>query len=267
MTSSDRTDALRRALVTTVDAAPFQRRTPRRWTIVAAIAAFALAGAATGGAVAATRAGGGELTPEQLANAGAGMRQQAVGTRAELFGEEFLVEASGATTIDLGERPAGAEAIATSFACVDAGDYEVQLDGDFFMGFGCLETDTRPGGGSSTISLVAAGTHSLKITGPGRFIVWAQWATEDPIPPSSTAQTLAMADGVITRDEYLAGFDRFVACMMGAGYHVDGGNREAVILSYATPGAAFDHGTDERCYQPEFGDIDMTWQIAHQDDS
>ena len=49
---TDRTTELRRALVATVDAAPYEKPRPRRWVAVAAIAAFAVAGSVAGFATA-----------------------------------------------------------------------------------------------------------------------------------------------------------------------------------------------------------------------
>lgn len=265
---TDRTSQLRSALVTAVDATPPQRRLPRRHIAVAAIAAFALAGAATGGAVAATRAGSDEPSAERVQLSADRGRDIVVGTHADLFGDPFIFVGQGTTTVDLGEMPDGAATLALSMDCVDPGDYTTTIDDRLVSTEWCSdESIAQIGGGGGQIGVTGAGAHTLTVDGPGRYIIWAQWSAEHPVPPSSAAQTEAMEDGVVSREEYVAGFDRFVACMTGAGYHVDGGNREATFISYAIPGASVDDGTDRLCYEPEFQDIDMAWQIAHEDES
>jgi hypothetical protein len=265
---TDRTTELRHALVTTVDAAAYQRRGPRRQAVIAAVAAFAIAGAATGGAVATTLSGSDGPTPDDVALSGRVSQTIILGTHADVFGEPVNFLGQGTTTVDLGEIPDGATQLALALDCVDAGDYEMSIDGEWQMGAGCDdESVNQLGGSGGPIIVTGSGTHTLTITGPGRYIVWAQWSAEHPVPPTSEAQAEAMADGVVTREEYVAGFDRFKACMIGAGYHVDGGNRQAPIISYAIPSAAVDDGTERRCYEPEYMLIDTEWQLAHEDES
>ena len=265
---TDRTTELRHALVTTVDAAPLARRLPRRRIAIAAIAAFALAGATTGGAVASSLTGSDEPTDERVQLSGRLAEALIVGTHADLFGEPFTFLGQGTTTVDLGEMPVGATALALSMDCVDSGDYTTTIDDKAIGSEWCSdESIAQVGGGGGQIEVTGAGAHTLTISGPGRYIVWAQWSAEHPVPPTSVAQAEAMADGVVTREEYVAGFDRFVACMSGGGYHVDGGNRDGTFINYAIPGASVDDGTDRRCYEPEYMLIDMSWQAAHQDES
>ena len=270
MKQSDRTVELRHALVTTADAAPYQPRISRRRAVtIASIAAFALGGVATGGAVAtAAIAGSNDPTAEQVHYSGEISKQNIVGTHADLFGDPFNFLGEGTTSVDLGAIPPGATALAFGLDCVDSGNYDATIDGVRQMHIDCTDASIdQRGGGGGQLGVEGSGPHTLVITGSGRYIVWAQWAAEKPIPPSSEAQAEAMADGIVTREEYVAGFDRYVACMAGAGYHVDGGNRTATLISYSIVAAAVDDGTDQLCYDPEYKDIDMTWQIAHVDES
>jgi len=268
MKQSDRALELRHALVTTVDATPYQRRLPRRALAVAAVAGFVLAGAATGGAVASSFGDGNEPTEERVQLSGHLGQDLVVGTHADLFGEAVNLLGQGTTVIDLGEIPDGATALAFSIDCVDPGDYTTTIDDRLIGTEQCTaESIAQVGGGGLQFGVEGSGTHTLTISGPGRYIIWAQWSAEHPVPPSSAAQTEAMADGVITREEYVAGWDRYNACMVGAGYYIDGGNRDAPIILGSIPAAAVDDGTDRLCYEPEFQDIDMAWQIAHEDES
>lgn len=265
---TDRTTELRRALVTTVDAAAYQRRFARRYVVIAAIAAFAIAGAATGGAVATSLSVSDGPTPDDVALSGRVSQAAILGTHADVFGEPVTFLGQGTTSVDLGEIPKGATQLALALDCVDAGEYDMSIDGEWQMGAGCDdESPSQLGGGGGPIIVTGPGTHTLTVTGPGRYIIWAQWSAEHPVPPISEAQAEAMADDVVTREEYVAGFDRFKACMIGAGYHVDGGNRQAPIISYAIPSASVDDGTERRCYEPEYMLIDTEWQLAHLDDS
>jgi len=265
---TDRTSELRHALVATADAAPYQRRRPRASLVVSAIAAFALVGAATGGAVASTLGSSDGPSDEQIAASGLVLKNTIVGTHAQLFGTEYLFAGRDTESFSIGTRPDGAATLAFGFDCLDVGDFTMLIDDDWQMGMGCTdESAAQTGGGGSQLTVTGDGPHTLTISGTGSYIVWAQWSTENPVPPSSAAQNEAMADGVVTREEYVAGFDRFNACMVGAGYHVDGGNREATIISYAISGESVDDGTDRRCYEPEFMLIDTEWQIAHEDES
>ncbi len=191
-----------------------------------------------------------------------------VGTHADLFGDPFTLLGQGTTVIDLGEIPEGATTLALSMDCVDTGDYTTTIDDRAIGSEWCSdESIAQIGGGGGQIEVSGPGSHTLTISGPGRYIIWAQWSAEHPVPPSSVAQNEAMSDSVVTREEYVAGFDRFVACMTGAGYHVDGGDRTATFINYAIPGASVDDGTDRLCYEPEYMLIDMAWQLAHEDES
>ena len=258
---------LRRALVATVDAAPFSRRLPRRRLTSFAIAAFVLAGAATGGAVASVPRAGGELpTPEQVHDSGLVLKNGTVPDYATLYGTPFNFAASGTMTLNVGRQPEGATALAFGLDCLEAGTFEFAVDGTWFGSVTCDERDAdRLGGGGWPVEVFGGGTHIVKISGAGQFVVWAQWMSLPALLPSSTEQREAMADGVVTREEYVAGFQRFVTCIEAGGWHVDGdwvGDNETVI-SYALPSGAVDDGTERNCYGPEFEELDTAWQQAH----
>lgn len=265
---TDRTSELRHALVTTVDATVNQHRMPRRYVAIAAIAAFALAGAATGGAVAATFTGTDDPTEERVQLSGRLGQEIIVGTHADLFGDPINFLGQGTTVVDLGEMPVGATTLAFSMDCVDPGEYATSID-DRPIGTEQCTADSiaQVGGGGGQLGVDGSGAHTLTISGPGRYIIWAQWSAEHPVPPSSAAQTEAMADGVVTREEYVAGWDRYNACLNGAGYYIVGGDREAPFMTGGIPSAAVDDGTDRRCYEPEYMLIDMNWQLAREDES
>jgi hypothetical protein len=84
--------------------------------------------------------------------------------------------------------------------------------------------------------------------------------------PPSPAQQDALADGVVDRAEYEAGFAGYQACMSDAGYTVEVLNATSTIIDYRQLAQSSDDGTANRCYQIEFAGVDESWQLAHQDE-
>ncbi|MGD8167535.1 hypothetical protein ACEXOS_009975 [Herbiconiux sp. P16] len=91
-------------------------------------------------------------------------------------------------------------------------------------------------------------------------------ADTDTVYPRSAAQVKALADGTVDRAEYVAGFASFQACMAESGDTVEILDGESTIIEARYLAEASDDGTDDRCYQTEFKDVDESWQIAHQDE-
>ena len=144
--ASDRTAMLRASLVETVDATPARRARLRPRFVVAAIAAFALAGAATGGGIAAFAASrdGGDDATETVTISTASFAEQILGSHAQTFGTPFIVSGSGKIIVELGERPEGATSLLLLTGCVEAGHLDVKLDGEWHGGQDC---DGPHGGG------------------------------------------------------------------------------------------------------------------------
>ncbi|MFB2597087.1 hypothetical protein ACEXQE_04765 [Herbiconiux sp. P17] len=84
--------------------------------------------------------------------------------------------------------------------------------------------------------------------------------------PPSLAQQEALADGVVDRAEYEAGFAGYQACMSDGGYTVEVLDASGTIIHYRQLAQSSDDGTAYRCYQIEFAGVDESWQIAHQDE-
>lgn len=74
----------------------------------------------------------------------------------------------------------------------------------------------------------------------------------------------ALADDEVTREEYLAGLDRYIACMEGNGWSVGVIDREAEVIDYRIE--AISGADDLRCYAAEFVELDMAWQISRVDE-
>src|SRR5580698_2069603 len=104
-----RSDAIERLLSGTVDSTPIRR--PGRRTVAigigSAVAAFALAGALTGGAIASAATPNAQQEAIDNANQAAGVGW-VVEQDSTLFGQPFVASGSGTISVALGERPAGA---------------------------------------------------------------------------------------------------------------------------------------------------------------
>ncbi|MBD7949320.1 MULTISPECIES: hypothetical protein [Oerskovia] len=83
----------------------------------------------------------------------------------------------------------------------------------------------------------------------------------------SAEQASALEDDEVDREEYEAGFRRYVACMNGAGFEVLGGDVSSAVISYSIAQAAIDEGVEAECYGSEFEHLDRKWQVANEDTS
>jgi hypothetical protein len=122
----------------------------------------------------------------------------------------------------------------------------------------------RSGGGGVTL-VTGTGAHTLTFSSAGgaEFQSWIAWVIEPPLPASSPQQLEEIADGVVTRDEYLAAFNRFAGCMSGAGYDVRG-TTDSVVIAYSLTEDAVSSGADELCYVSQFRDVDIAWQLQNE---
>lgn len=83
----------------------------------------------------------------------------------------------------------------------------------------------------------------------------------------SAAQSAALSDGVVSADEYEAGYQRFVACLAKEGYKVVEQPKVGTAIQYSVPSAAVDSGKDKICYDSEFSQLDEKWQVSNEDTS
>jgi hypothetical protein len=256
--STDRDEILRRLLVATVDAGPAPRRA--RWMLpVASIGAFALAGALTAGALVSVRSADSGAEPVDLPPA------PWIYDDAEILGTPISVASSRTTTIDLGTPPAGADNLAVSLYCLEPGVFTESFDGGQWSSrYDCSDSDAGSGGGGGYEPVTGDAPRSLTVTvESGRFAVWIAWVDVADDPEPSAEYQAALADGIVTREEYLAGFERYVTCLADAGYALHSVNTESEIIDYAIPSDVVDSGVEHQCYEREFFEIDSGWQIAH----
>ncbi|QSB23251.1 hypothetical protein [Curtobacterium sp. 24E2] len=84
----------------------------------------------------------------------------------------------------------------------------------------------------------------------------------------SQQQRTALDDGAVTWDEYKSGFDAYQACLSEAGYQLmDPQVDEFQLMDFGIPDAAVQSGTEKKCYQLYWAQLDGAWQAAHEDSS
>jgi hypothetical protein len=245
------------------DSAPRSRTVTTGRIAVAAVLAFALAGATTGGAVAAT----GMLTPTSTVEYSMEELRVITFPGAEMLGAPLVVTGSGETVVRLDDRPEEATGLALRVKCIDPGRYVIMIDE---LPDGWIQCDpgdegvSSPGGFSQLTELSVEAPESVTVRGQGddRYVIWVSWVISAWAIEPSEAQAAALADGVVTREEYIAGLDRYVACMEASGWSVAVVDRAAEVVEYSIEALAGDD--DARCYTAEFYEIDMAWQVSRE---
>jgi hypothetical protein len=255
----DRAAEFRQALVATANLGPYVRRRPPLKLVIGSLAAFALAGALTGGALATvTRPDPGTLASQAgVAGAGEQMTTQQDGT---LIGAPFVRSGSGTIAIDVGKRPAGATGLMEGFECTDPGTFVIQIDTRTVETETCSATDA-PSDSSGELGVQGNGDHLYTATASGsaRFSVWLSWVHIPRFAPSA-AEKGELSDGVVTRDEDVAAFNRYEGCMGAFGHPIDV-PPTAVVPSYSVDDSAANDGSDNRCYATEYAAVDSAWQL------
>lgn len=253
---TERDIRLRALLVDRVEA-PAPRR---RALFVVTVAVVALLSGATGASAAALTLAPSAQTSAADSRLAESLVLSVARPNAVLAGEVLSV--SGKTgTAELGSRPDDATGIAIAVVCVAIGEYKVGLDGSPTMGGTCTSESSGRGGG--VLPVDDGSSHALDLDGDAEVQLWAAWVREPPKPTASEQQLAEIEDGVITRDEYVAAFNRYSGCMGAAGVDVRAADPDAVIFHYSIPDAAVSSGTDELCYNTQFMQVDMGWQIQN----
>ena len=263
-TQEDRDAVLRRVLVATATADSAASNRAPRWLVVL-LAALAVAGFGTAGAVTAVALAPSEAPSDGPPDAGQFVGQMtslgayAIGSAHTAVGQPITFQGSGTTSIDLGAPPAGASGVALAIAC--SGDFAkiaIAVDGKEAVSFTCSKDGDASGmqvdipGADPTMTVETSATFAISMT----------WVT--PVSRMSPEQTAELADGVVTEQEYRAAFDRFAACMAVGGYPLQFINDSAAVIQYSISDAGVTSGVEAECYLVEFQDVDMTWQISQQ---
>ncbi len=115
-----------------------------------------------------------------------------------------------------------------------------------------------------TLTAMLAGC-STSTPGGDRTPVMA--SSPAPAAKMSADQKAALSDKKVTYDEYLAGWDRYVACEAAAGYTVTKTDETNQVIMGQVPDGAVQSGVDAKCYDAEFAQIDTIWQVSREDTS
>lgn len=255
MNTTSRDDALRALLVDRVGRSA--RR--RRWLVpTIGVGAFVAAGALTAGALVGTGFLQQTLAPE---DATALVETGAAGD-VTLLGAPVVRVSDGATSLTLPDRPSGAHHVAVGLQCAPPETATVTVG----AGEGDGEPTTADCGTSITLPVgSSAGERPVvRVDHAGSpMTVWAAWSRPDPVPGPSPEQQDAVEDGVVTRPEYVAAWDRYVGCMRASGHPVDLGDEDPVVFAIAV--AAESAQADTRCGAVELGQVGALWQAEHPD--
>jgi hypothetical protein len=285
-TASPRDNDLRRMLVATAELTPLIRTRPSRRVVVAAVAAFALAGALTGGALAVSATVKSPSTATEF-DAQYAAQRMAIASVGTLRGTPTSVAANGQLQLPLIDRPPGTNNLVIGFECQEAGKFTIRLDAKVVATETCYLPPTvsnglgdggvtqsppvKPGGvervtlptNEASAVLLAITDHptALTFSAPGdpQFAVWISWVQIPKLTPSA-AEKAELADGVVTRAEYLAAFNRLVGCMTAFGHpltHVDESG-ETVSFSF-DPGDPVIDADFNRCFQTEDALVREMW--------
>lgn len=257
--SPTRSAALRELLVDQVEATtPLLRP---RWGLGALLLAVAVASGVTG----ALSAGAIARSDPYEQNVINSLALSVARPNSTLIGEGFYIASKNVAAIDLGEAPTNSTGVAIRIGCTEPGSVDVSLDGVWITGLIC-DAESPTGGSGVVTGFSGSVRHSLTFESPTDtgYEAWIAWVEEPELPGASTQQLGEVADGVVTREEYLAAFYRFSGCLGADGYDVSPADPSAIILSYGVPSAAADSGADERCYRTEFIEVDTAWQLQNE---
>ena len=254
MSRDTRDAALRRLLVAQATRDPQRMPWP---AIVGTVAVVALLGGVAIGATTVPR-GGGDLPSGDPVISEVGPPSFILDD-AEVLATPMVISFTETVGFEAGPPPARATALAVAVYCEEPGTYDLELDGVWVGGGSC---DGGSGGSGGYWDYDPAGPNVVMATPMGgRFTIWIAWVARPLDPEPSAEQTVALADGIVTRDEYLAAYDRFVGCLAVDGYQVYG-DRDMEVISYSTEADAGESGALDRCYIAEFQLVDAHWQVS-----
>jgi hypothetical protein len=227
-----------------------------RWRLpLLGIGAFAVAGALTAGAV----VGSGLLQQDVDPQDAAVLATSGIAPPVSFVGSPVVRVADGPTSLTLPERPEGASVLVVGGQCGAPRTIRVSVSGG-------ADTVLECGSPAAVVAAPATGSGaptslSFLPSDRGGSTVWASWARPAPMPAASQQQRDETEDGVVTRSEYLAAWNRYLGCMRALGHPIGQVAQSATVLSYGIPGAALD--ANDRCSAAEFQDVDTTWQSEH----
>jgi hypothetical protein len=258
----DRSRAIQELLIDTVESQHSPEATSLRRPLVRigiiSVAAFALVGALTGGAVASTA-----TTGAQQAAGEATARSAAMQMIAEQDGVALgqPVSRTGTkATIVLAKRPRGANWTVVGVTCLQAGSITTQDSSGSTSGDNCTKSQVNtagaeggPANGKLPLVVIVTTDESA------RFSVWVTWAHVPTFAPSEFEKR-ELAGKIITRADDLAAFERYSVCMSALGYSLSHTSEAKLTPAYTEPKRSDANGSNQRCYQMQYQAVDRMWQ-------
>jgi hypothetical protein len=229
--------------------------------VIGSIAAFALAGALTGGAIASaasvnTDQAAAETSAQYLGQEWAAQQD------AQLLGTPIVRSTSTTLVIPLGSAPDGANTIVEGFVCIDPGTFNEGVDSHLSSSEEC-GTSQQSSGSSSGYPTTGRGTHTFTVRSQGsaRYAVWVSWAKTPNLAPSAEERA-ELSDGIVTHEEDLAAYGRYAVCMAALGHPIESNGyvQSGIVPDSSVNDAAVSSGADNRCYLTQYQDVDRLWQ-------
>lgn len=236
----------------------------RNFAVVAigSIAAFALAGALTGGAIASASA---ESARQATADATARFAALDFVNRndGKVIGSPILKSATKTLTLTA-RAPKGANYSVYGLDCLDAGHFDVEFpappDG------GSFDCTTARANSKEPIGYGSGGWYSgeksafVKVSADSnaRFTIWFAWV-HIPTLKASAQEKQQIAAGPISREGLVTALNRYSACMAALGYNVGPMSGSISPGFPAAPQAAANSGADHRCVLTEENQIGEIW--------
>jgi hypothetical protein len=261
----DRDVLFRRALVRMAQRSPIGVRGVflRNVTAVAiaSIAAFALAGALTGGGIASASA---ESARQATADATARFAALDFVNRndGKVIGSPILKSATKTLTLTP-RAPKGANYSVFGLDCLDAGHFDVEFpappDGGSFDCTDARANSREPigygsggwsSGEKSAFVKISASTNA-------RFTIWFAWV--HPTLKASAQERKQIAAGPISREGLVTALNRYSSCMAALGYNVGPMSGTITPGFPSVPQAALKSGADHRCELTEENQIGEIW--------
>lgn len=263
---SPRDTALHDLLVRAVETTPRPRR--RRWR--AATIGGAVVCTLVGGVVGGTITAAATPDPEAVA-AQAGARTAVQGATLEymrIVGTPRATLGSGDRTVAIGTPPRGADQFVWSFRCrSDTGVTSVgpvrtdattaAAEPGTALSDAC--TDGATVNGAVSVDEVTGRTLAVRTSRDGDWTLSTGWVASPPMPEPSAAQRAALTDGVVTRSEYLAAFQRFQGCMTARGQSLGVVPDSSLFVAYGVP----DVFVGDACGRAEFDQVSAAWETEH----
>ncbi|HWU32421.1 MAG TPA: hypothetical protein VN108_06085 [Marmoricola sp.] len=174
-----------------------------------------------------------------------------------VIGDLHFFQGPGDVKIDLGTRPADANAMVVLVTCEGLGTFDARFGGESHLHKDCAPADSW---GLNSNKTPTNSSVSISQDTPFAYYVTAQWAYIPPAAQPSAAQQAEIADGVVTPQERADAIARFIACSQGAGYSVTTTDGSQGLSWVPTPPDSAAGVATMRCSEAELSQVEALWQ-------